>query len=115
MTEEKIKADEVAPPGTTRIAELERENEKLRRENRALLGKKKMLTTSTITAPAMASPRPSIMISTTIRKPHPIGGKPPMLQTHGLPKPKSAEDLTSEILTRVKGDRISVVTKKEKP
>lgn len=108
MTEEKKE-----PGDAARIAELERENEKLRRENRALLGKKKMLTTSTITAPPMASPRPNIVISTTQKRPHVLGGKPPMLQIHGLPKPKSAEELTSEILARVKGDRISVVTKKE--
>ena len=103
MTEEKKELDELAR-AKARIAELEREL--------ARRGKKKMLTTSTITAPPMIGPRPNIVISTTQKRPHVLGGKP-MLQIHNLPPPKSAEDLTSEILTRVKGDRISVVTKKE--
>ena len=97
MTEEKKEPSEL-DKAKARIAQLER-------ENRALLGKKKMLSTSTITVPPMGQPRPSILISTTIRKPHPIGGKPPMLQTHGLPPPQSPEEATGEILARVKRHR----------
>lgn len=109
MTEEKKETSEVAPAGAARIAELEREIEKLRRENRALLGKKKMLTTSMVTAEPTVATRPNRMISTTQPKPHGFGGG--LLQTHGLKLP---EPDAAEILARVKGDRISVVTKKEK-
>ena len=103
MTEEKKEPDELTQ-AKARIAELER-------ENKALQGKKKMLTTSMITAPPMTTPRKNIMISTTIRKPGPIGDKSPMLQTHGLnlPEPDAAK-----ILDRVKKARAADAKKETK-
>lgn len=110
---EKIRSDELIPAGAGRIRELEVENENLKRENKTLKAQrpaaKRFITTSMIEAPPMTSPKKNLMISTTIPKPHPIGGNPPMLQTHGLnlPEPDAAE-----ILDRVKRDR-AADTKKE--
>jgi hypothetical protein len=107
---EKIKSDELIPAGAGRIAELKAENERLRRELARRPAAKRFITTSNVTAAPTISGRPNTMISTTHPRPQPIGGNPPMLQTHGLnlPEPDAAE-----ILARVKKNRAADVQRKE--